>query len=62
MKRSNAIITLIAIIAAVAAVAALVIVFRDRLEVFLAEMHDKFVAAKEDMFEPDEYSDYADVD
>lgn len=62
MKKSSAILTFIGIITAIAAIAAVVIIFRDRLEIFLTEMHDKFVAAKEDMFTPDEYSDYADVD
>lgn len=62
MKKSSTIFTFIAVITAIVTVAALVIVFRERLELFLSEMHDKYVAAKEDMFTPDEYSDYADVD
>lgn len=62
MKKQSTIITIISIIAAVAAIAAFVIIFRERLEIFLSEMHDKIIAAKEDMFSEDEYSDYADVD
>ena len=62
MKRTNTLLTLIAVITAIAAIATLVIIFREQLELFLSEMRDKYIAVKEDMFTPDEYSDYADVD
>jgi len=62
MKKSSAIITIITVITALAAIAALVIIFREQLEVFLADMRDKYIAVKQDILTPDEYSDYADVD
>ena len=62
MKRNHAILTFIGIVTTLAAIAALVIIFREQLELFFSEMHDKYIAVKEDLFSPDEYSDYADVD
>ena len=62
MKKSNAIIAIITVVAAIAAIATLVIIFREQLEVFLSEMRDKYIAVKQDILTPDEYSDYADVD
>ena len=62
MKKGSAIFTVIAVIAALAAIATLVIIFREQLELFFADMRDKYIAVKTDLFTPDEYSDYADVD
>ena len=62
MKRNSTILTIIGIVATIAAIATLAVIFREQLEIFLSQLHDKYIAVREDLFSPDEYSDYADVD
>ena len=62
MKKSSSILTILAVIATIATIATLVIIFREQIELCLSRLHDKYVAVKEDLLTPDEYSDYADVD